>query len=65
MKVTTKGTKTFIITDWTGGRIFNDKVFTGYYDAWEYIYKNVDNSKFDKTQNDNDDNYQEYFVVPE
>lgn len=53
----------FIIQDWAGNHLFRDKVFNSFDDAWDFIYENVDNSEFDETQNNNDDNYQEYFVI--
>lgn len=55
----------FIIIDWTGNLMFKGKTFESFEDGWEFIYENVDNSEFDKTQNDNDDNYQEYSVINE
>jgi len=54
----------YIIEDWAGNRLFINKVFKSYDDAWSYIYEEVDNSKFDKTNCDNDDVYQDLFVVP-
>lgn len=55
--------KTFIIIDWAGNHLFTDKTFKSFEDGWNFIYENVDNSKFEETQNDNDDNYQEYCVI--
>ena len=55
--------KTFIIEDWAGNHLFKDKTFKSFEDGWEFIYENVDNSEYEKTLNDNDDNYQEYFVI--
>jgi hypothetical protein len=55
--------KTFIIEDWMSNRLFPTKTFTSFEDGWAYIYKNVDNSTFDMSQNDDDDEYQEYFVI--
>lgn len=55
---------TFIIEDWAGNRLFKNKVFKSFEDGWEFIYSNVDNSLYDKTGKDNDNAFQEYFVVP-
>ena len=55
--------KTFIIQDWAGNHLFPDKAFESFEDGWDFIYENVDNSKYDRTQNNNDDNYQDYFVI--
>lgn len=53
----------FIIQDWAGNHLFKDKTFETFDDAWEFISENVDNSEFEASGNDNDDNFQEYFVV--
>ena len=53
----------FIIEDWAGNRMFPNKTFKTFGDGWEFIYNNVDNSLFDKTQNDNDNVYQDIFVI--
>jgi hypothetical protein len=53
----------FIIRDWAGNHLFQNKEFDSFQDGWDFIHENVDNSKFDQTQNENDDNYQEYSVV--
>ena len=42
---------------------FTNKTFKTFEEGWEFIYENVDNSKFDETQDENDNNYQEYFVI--
>jgi hypothetical protein len=55
--------KTYIIKDWAGNHLFIDKKFESFDDGWEFIYENIDNSLYDKTNNDNDDNYQEYYVI--
>lgn len=55
---------TFIIEDWAGNHLFKNKVFKSFEDGWEFIYSNVDNSLYDKTGKDNDNAFQEYFVVP-
>lgn len=57
--------KTFIIIDWAGNHLFRNKTFNSFEEGWDFIYKNVDNSEFERTQNDNDDNYQEYEVIEE
>lgn len=53
----------FIITDWAGNHLFKDKEFETFEEGWEYIYENVDNSKYDETGNEDDNEYQEYYVV--
>lgn len=55
--------KKFIIKDWAGNHLFTDKTFDTFEDGWEFIYENVDNSKFEASGNDDDNEYQEYFVV--
>lgn len=55
--------KTFIIIDWAGNHLFRNKTFKTCQDGWDFIYENVDNSEYDRTENDNDDNYQEYEVI--
>ncbi len=54
----------FIIQDWAGNHLFVDWEFDTFEDGWEHIYENVDNSLYDKTGKDDDNTYQEYFVVP-
>ena len=56
--------QTYIIQDWAGNHLFENKTFNSFEDGWDFIYQNVDNSKFEETQNDDDNEYQEYFVVP-
>lgn len=53
----------FIITDWAGNLLFKDKDFETFEEAWDFIYENVDNSKYDETENEDDNEYQEYYVV--
>lgn len=53
----------FIITDWVGNHLFKDKEFETFEEGWEYIYENIDNSKYDETGNEDDNEYQEYYVV--
>lgn len=55
--------KKFIIIDWAGNHLFKDKEFNSFEEGWEFIYENVDNSEFDLSGDDNDDNYQEYYVI--
>jgi hypothetical protein len=59
-----KNKEKFVIEDWAGNHLFKNKTFNSFEDGWDFIYTNVDNSKYDKTGNDNDNEYQEYFVVP-
>ena len=56
--------KKYIIRDWADNHLFTERTFDSFEDGWEFIYENVDNSEYERTLNDNDDNYQEYFVVP-
>lgn len=56
-------TKQYIIKDWAGNHLFKDKIFDSFEDGWEFIYQNVDNSLYDKTENENENNFQEYFVT--
>lgn len=53
----------FIITDWAGNHLFKDKEFETFEEGWEYIYENVDNSKYDETGDEDDNEYQEYYVI--
>jgi len=55
---------TYIIKDWANNIMFNGKTFDSYEEGWEFIYANVDNSIYDTSQDDNDNEYQEYYVVP-
>jgi hypothetical protein len=55
----------YIIEDWAGNHIFREDTFDSYEEAWEYIYENVDNSLYNKTGDDNDSVYQEYYVLPQ
>lgn len=55
--------KTFIIQDWAGNQLFPGKTFESFEDGWDFLYEKIDNSEYDRNQNDNDDNYQEYFVI--
>lgn len=54
---------TFIIQDWAGNRMFPEEAFETYEDAWEFIYENVDNSEYDETGNENDNVYQDIYVI--
>lgn len=53
----------FIIQDWAGNHLFTDEEFESYEEGWEYIYEHVDNSLYDETGDENDNEYQEYYVV--
>lgn len=53
----------FIIIDWAWNHLFKDKEFETFEDGWEYIYENVDNSKYDETGNEDDNEYQDYYVI--
>ena len=53
----------FIIQDWAGNRMFPEETFETYEDAWEFIYENVDNSEYDETGNENDNVYQDIYVI--
>ncbi len=55
--------KYYIIIDWAGNRLFKDKVFNSFDEGWEFIYANVDNSKYEETQNEDDNEHQEYYVI--
>lgn len=52
----------YIIRDWAGNRIFKNMEFDTFEDAWQYIYENVDNSEFERTQNMDFDVWQELVV---
>ena len=52
----------WIIEDWAGNRMFPDMSFNSFDDAWDYIYENVDNSKYDESGNEDDNVYQDVFV---
>lgn len=54
----------FIIVDWGGNRIFPQKEFNSFDDGWHYIYENVDNSLYEETDNEDDNEYQDIFVIP-
>lgn len=53
----------FIIQDWAGNRMFPDKTFESFEDGWEFVYENVDNSKFDLSGDDDDSVFQDIYVV--
>ena len=40
----------YVIIDWAGNHLFLNKKFETYQDGWDFIYENVDNSLYDKTQ---------------
>jgi hypothetical protein len=53
----------YIIQDWTGARKFSGHTFASFEDGWAHIYEHVDNSLFELSGDDNDNEYQEFFVV--
>jgi hypothetical protein len=53
----------FIIQDWAGNHLFKDQEFETFEEGWDFIYQNVDNSEYDRTQDENDNVFQEYYVV--
>ena len=55
--------KKFIIQDWAGNRMFPSESFPTFEDGWEFVDANVDNSKFDETQDDNDNAHQDIYVL--
>ena len=55
--------KKFIIQDWAGNRMFPNETFNTFEDGWEFVYENVDNSKYDETENDDDNVYQDIYVM--
>jgi hypothetical protein len=55
--------KKFIIQDWAGNHLFKDKKFDSFEDGWEFIYENVDNSVYEQTNKEDDNAYQDYFVI--
>lgn len=57
------GKDVFIIQDWAGNRMFPDKTFESFEDGWEFVYENVDNSKFDLSGDDDDSVFQDIYVV--
>lgn len=54
----------FIIEDWAGNHLFPDKVFKTFEEGWEFIYENVDNSGYEQSGNEDDNVFQDYYVVP-
>lgn len=55
----------YIIEDWAGNRMFPDKEFETFEDGWEYVYEHVDNSEYDQTDNEDDNVYQDIYVIKE
>jgi len=53
----------FIIKDWNDNRLFPNEVFDSFDDGWDFVNENVDNSLFDESEDENDDEYQDIFVV--
>ena len=55
--------KKFIIQDWAGNRMFPNETFNTFDDGWEFVDSNVDNSEYDKSQDENDNALQDIYVV--
>ena len=55
----------YAIKDWAGNRMFPNKTFDSFEEGWEFIHENVDNSAYDKSGKENDNVYQDIYVVPE
>ena len=53
----------FIIQDWAGNRMFPNVTFKTYEEGWEFVYENVDNSTYDESQKEDDNVYQDIYVV--
>ena len=53
----------YIIEDWEENRMFPDKEFKSFEDGWEYVYEHVDNSEYDQTDNEDDNVYQDIYVI--
>lgn len=49
----------YIIQDWAGNHLFQDKVFDSYKEGWEYIYANV------QEETENNRTYDDYYIVPQ
>lgn len=45
----------YIIVDWMNNTMFNGQTFDDFEDAWEFIYQNIE---------DNDNDYDDVFVIP-
>ena len=56
-------TKKFIIEDWAGNRMFPENEFESFEEGWEFVYENVDNSKYDESQDEDDNVYQDIYVI--
>lgn len=54
--------KKYIIKDWAGNHLFKNYRFDSFEEGWNFIYKNVDNSTYDLSGDENDNIYQEYYV---
>jgi len=55
--------KRFIIQDWAGNRMFPNETFDSFDSGWCFIYENVDNTKYDESNDENDNVYQDIFVI--
>jgi hypothetical protein len=47
----------FIIKDWAGNHIFQDRVFTSFEDGWEFLYV-----RFNKEADGDEDFFEDYAV---
>jgi hypothetical protein len=54
--------QTYTILDWDGNLKFNGKEFESSDEAWDYIYANVDNSLFEETEDENDNEFAGFYV---
>ncbi len=63
LKTKAMAKQTFIIKDWAGNRMFHNKSFASFDKGWEFVQKNVDNSEYERTGNENDNVHQDIFVV--
>ncbi len=63
LKTKVMAKQTFIIKDWADNRMFPDKSFSSFEKGWEYVQKNVDNSEYERTGNENDNVHLDIFVV--
>tara|TARA_R110000851_G_scaffold120189_2_gene248437 strand:- start:9604 stop:9780 length:177 start_codon:yes stop_codon:yes gene_type:complete len=53
----------YIIIDWANNRLFPNKEFNSLDNALEFRDENIDNSLFEKTQNENYCEYQDIYIV--
>ena len=57
--------KLYVISDWHGNILFPDERFKTPELAWGFAYKNIDNLKYERTLEDDDDVFEDIFVVIE